>query len=86
MDNFELESLLPMPPNMGPPFPVAFQIFWPWYKEVEVITPPEVPPPLPYSCPYCDQSFNTLKELIDHAAATHPDQPPIGEITIEWGD
>lgn len=84
MANLELENLFPMAPNMGPPFPQFLQIFWPWYKEV-VPPPPEVPPPaLPYSCPYCPESFATLKELIDHAAAVHQDKPPLGEIEIKW--
>ena len=37
-----------------------------------------------YSCPYCSQSFTTLEGLIDHVTAAHPDQPPIGEIKIQW--
>jgi len=33
VDNFEIEGLLPMPPNMGPPLPRFLVIYWPWYKE-----------------------------------------------------
>jgi len=78
---FNIEDLLPMPPDMGPPLPRFLVIYWPWYKE-EV--PPEVPPTGIYGCPYCDQSFATLKELISHVAADHKDKPPIGEIEIKW--
>ncbi len=28
---FDIESFLPMPPNMGPPLPRLLEIFWPWY-------------------------------------------------------
>jgi len=75
----ELEDLLPMSPEMGPPLPRFLQIFWPWYKKEE-----EPPPTGLYGCPYCDQSFETLHELIDHAAEAHPNLPPIGEIDITW--
>ena len=82
----ELEEWAPMPPNMGPPLPKFLNIYWPWYKEEVPIPPPPPPPPLPlkYSCPYCDQTFDTLQELIAHGAQAHPDQPPIGEIAINW--
>ena len=83
MNNFELENWLPMEPAKGPPLPKFLNIFWPWYKE----KPPEVPPevlPGAYSCSYCDQSFDTLKELIDHMATAHPDKPPLQEIEITW--
>ncbi len=64
MDNFELENLFPMPPNMGPPFPRFLQIFWPWYKEAG-------PPPGGYTCPYCGQTFSTYDELVSHIQSEH---------------
>jgi hypothetical protein len=77
----ELQDWLPMSPMEGPPLPRFLGINWPWYKEG---APPPPPQPLKYSCPYCDQSFDTLAELIAHGAQAHPDQPPIGEIEIKW--
>ena len=74
----ELKDWLPQEPWQGPPLPEFLNIYWPWYKEEEV------PPTGAYGCPYCDQSFDTLKELIDHVAAAHPDEPPLGEIEITW--
>jgi len=35
--DFELENLMPMPPEQGPPLPRFLQIYWPWYEE----RPPE---------------------------------------------
>ena len=44
-----------------------------------------VPQPTPgaFACPYCDQSFDTLDELVEHVASEHPDEPPIQPIEIE---
>ena len=84
MNEFKLEDLMPMSPLEGPPLPKFLGIKWPWYKEGVPPPPPAPPEPLKYSCPYCDQSFATLQELIDHAATVHSDKPPIGEITIAW--
>ena len=83
MNELNLENWLPMSPMEGPPLPKFLGIKWPWYKEV---VPPPPPPilPLKYSCPYCDQSFDTLPELINHAATVHPDKAPIGSIEIPW--
>jgi len=78
---YELEEWAPMPPDQGPPLPRFLNILWPWYKEE---LPPEEPPAGAYECPYCDDSFDTLKELIDHVAEAHPDQPPLQEIEIQW--
>ena len=75
---YELEEWMPMPPDKGPPLPRFLGIYWPWYKEEAP------PPPGAYSCPYCDESFDTIPELADHVAEVHPDKPPIAEITIEW--
>ncbi len=77
LPELELEGWMPMEPSKGPPLPRFLQIFWPWYKEE---------PPLVgvYSCPYCDDSFNTIPELADHVKEAHPDKPPIGEIEITW--
>lgn len=77
---FKLEDWMLMEPSKGPPLPKFLNIYWPWYKK-EV--PPEVPV-LAYGCPYCDRSFDTLKELVDHVAADHPDKPPLQEIEIQW--
>jgi hypothetical protein len=77
MNELNLENWLPMEPAKGPPLPRFLGITWPWYKE-GVPTPPAPSEPLKYSCPYCDQSFATLQELIDHAAAVHPEKPPRG--------
>jgi len=79
---FKLEDWLPVSPLIGPPLPKWMGIIWPWHKEEEV--PPEVPPTGAYGCPYCDQSFDTLQELIEHVTAAHPDKPPLGEIDIQW--
>ena len=46
-------------------------------------TTPQPQPGL-YGCPYCDASFDTLAELIEHVNTVHPDKPPIQETTIEW--
>ena len=82
MAELKLEDWLPMSLMMGPPLPAFLKIYWPWYKKEEV--PPEVPPTGAYGCPYCEQSFDTLKELIDHVASAHKDKPPLGEIDIQW--
>ncbi len=82
MAEIKLKDWLPQEPWQGPPLPEFLNIYWPWYKKEEV--PPEVPPTGIYNCPYCDQSFDTLKELIDHVTAAHPDKPPLGEIDIQW--
>jgi len=37
-----------------------------------------------FHCPYCDESFDTLSELVAHVAAVHPDKPPIQEVDITW--
>lgn len=78
-NEFKLENWLPMEPGMGPPLPRFLQIFWPWYKEEE--EPPAVGA---YSCPYCEDSFDTIPELAEHVATAHPGKPPIGEIEITW--
>lgn len=75
-----IEDWMPMEPSKGPPLPRFLGILWPWYEEEE-----EKPPAVgAYSCPYCDQSFDTIPELAEHVATAHPDKPPIGEIAIEW--
>jgi len=76
----ELGDLMPMEPAKGPPLPRFLQIFWPWYKEEE----PPTPPAGAYSCPYCDQAFDSIPELAAHVSEVHPDKPPIGEIEISW--
>jgi len=38
-----------------------------------------------FLCPYCNQSFATLDELVNHVATDHPDQPPIQPIDVIWG-
>jgi len=81
MAELNLEDWFPMSPLMGPPLPEWLGLTWPWYKEEG---PPPLPPALTYSCPYCDQSFDTVQELIGHVTAAHPDQPPLGEIAIDW--
>lgn len=46
------------------------------------VTKVKAAPPLPYSCPYCEERFATLAELQAHVAAVHP-----GEripIDIDW--
>ncbi len=82
MADIELENWMPMPPNMGPPFPKFLNVFWPWYEEGE--PPPTTTPPLDYSCPYGPEAFETLEELISHVATVHPDEPPISQIEINW--
>lgn len=32
----DLEQLLPMMPNEGPPLPRILSIYWPWYKPTEI--------------------------------------------------
>ena len=49
---------------------------------IEGMTPQ--PPPGAYDCPYCDMSFGTLEELIEHVRTVHPDEPPIEAIVIGW--
>lgn len=49
---------------------------------IQGMTPP--PQPGAYDCPYCDMSFDTLEELIEHVATAHPDEPPIEAIDIGW--
>jgi len=83
MEEFRLEDWFPTSPLVGPPLPKWMGLTWPWYKEEEI---PEKPPPeqLAYSCPYCEQSFATLDELIAHVAENHKDKPPLGKIIIDW--
>jgi len=76
------EKWAPMPPDKGPPLPQFLNILWPWYKSEE--EPEEPPSAGAYECPYCDESFGSIAELIGHVAEAHPDKPPIGEIDIQW--
>lgn len=84
----QLENWFPQSPLIGPPLPKWMGITWPWYKEVPPTPPTPPAPPAPtapgYTCPYCDQSFDTLQELIEHVATDHQDKPPLGEIAIAW--
>ena len=43
MDEFKLEDWFPMSPLKGPPLPRFLGIYWPWYKEIDVILPPIEP-------------------------------------------
>lgn len=44
----------------------------------------EPEPPTTFGCPYCEQSFNTMSELIDHINGEHPEMPPYEEVDMEW--
>jgi len=46
--------------------------------------PPPSPPTLGYQCPYCEQTFSKLEDLVNHVASEHPDKPPIQPIDIIW--
>jgi len=53
-------------------------------------TPPEPEPepepgPSGYKCPYCDEYFSSMAELITHINAAHPEMPPFIEVDIGWG-
>ena len=53
----------------------------------ETTTPPVEPPTPPssgYKCPYCEEYFSTMAELIAHINTTHPDMPPFIEVDIGW--
>jgi len=80
MTEFNIEDLLPMSPNMGPPLPRFLGILWPWAEE----KPEEEPEELAHRCPYCTESFASLDELIDHVSEKHPDKPPLKRIEIQW--
>jgi len=80
IDDIDLDDLLPMMPEKGPPLPIFLELYWPWYKPPAPPGPPVPPePPEPPSPPGVDFK---LSELLISPEETVPGAPVTVSVTV----
>ena len=85
----ELDKLLPMPPQWGPPLPSILRACWPWVKQPPgkeaalpmAEAPKLVTAPAPAPAPQTQPVPAATQRTINYEVETPPEIPPAGMLS-----